>query len=801
MADAESNVADESFAQSETQDEQPSHSTVSATVGIRRQANGTIGSVYSGNKIRHLKKEDGMPLWRKDIQYQFLKLVFEDKTPVFTRWSDGKKNLDFADIYIDAMARSSKTSKILKDKLQSDKQAAINMAMVCLLVNFGRMNTTLNFFPEMRAQLRTYHSIPSLQAHQDPNAYKQLQDAPRLKSILKGASEDVDQPNTLEKIKRHPIPRTNPVHLIFVLAQYAPKVSELHFFPPRDFFDLVMRSTLSSKSRARAFLWLMWWYLESDYSREAALNNPFGPGQDGEGTEGLPIKVPSFESLTEEQANEENVDTPSEIEYGETKRLERKRILEEDEPLPRPPKRPRKGNSDHLPPRPPLDAGPGEGPAYDAYYGTSSMRPPSKRPADPDEGYLTPTQSSRSESKRPKRESSLNRSVGQQRLILKTKMEQTPDASSPAPPGSGHPILNRFVTESTIGQPPSSRRPRPLTQHQLAVEQNRRQRIDYLLAKRKNEAYRILRAKRENEIPFARYGRLLQSLPEGYDTEDEEASWGKGGLIPHHEEEEDFGESAGYFLSVIRKAARRLDRWDYENANGPKRDRKKEREERQKARQNGYAMDALDLSGRASMSARSRARAARNARRKLAEAEAGASGATAGEASKGQTASSSRSKSSRSRPSRGAGGASSGVAGKDDLDVPLQDQDLSPLPPSIRLADEDADLDGEGLDDLDRELLGEGSGDEDDAADRDDRSSRPAEPGYEDSFMGGDADDDAEALSSDDEVDDEEDLDDGDGGVDVDENSSTFDGGNGYAASETSSVAGDTTAVLDDGKV
>ncbi|GIC91154.1 putative INO80 chromatin remodeling complex (Ies1) [Aspergillus udagawae] len=765
MADVESNVADESFAQSETQDEQPSHSTVSATVGIRRQANGTIGSVYSGNKIRHLKKEDGMPLWRKDIQYQFLKLVFEDKTPVFTRWSDGKKNLDFADIYIDAMARSSKTSKILKDKLQSDKQAAINMAM----------------------------------AHQDPNAYKQLQDAPRLKSILKGASEDVDQPNTLEKIKRHPIPRTNPVHLIFVLAQYAPKVSELHFFPPRDFFDLVMRSTLSSKSRARAFLWLMWWYLESDYSREAALNNPFGPGQDGEGAEGLPIKVPSFESLTEEQANEENVDTPSEIEYGETKRLERKRILEEDEPLPRPPKRPRKApfdpsNSDKVVA--------GEGPPYEDYNGTSSMRPPSKRPADQDEGYLTPTQSSRSESKRPKRESSLNRSVGQQRLILKTKMEQTPDASSPAPPGSGHPILNRFVTESTIGQPSSARRPRPLTQHQLAVEQNRRQRIDYLLAKRKNEAYRILRAKRESEVPFARYGRLLQSLPEGYDTEDEEASWGKGGLIPHHEEEEDFGESAGYFLSVVRKAARRLDRWDYENANGPKRDRKKEREERQKARQNGYAMDALDLSGRTSMSARSRARAARNARRKLAEAEAGAAGAAAGgEASKGQTASSSRSKSSRSRPSRAAGGASSGVAGKDDLDVPSQDQELSPLPPSIRLADEDADLDGEGLDDLDRELLGEGSGDEDDAADRDDRSSRPAEPGYEDSFMGGDADDDAEALSSDDEVDDEEDLDDGDGGVDVDENSSTFEGGNGYAASETSSVAGDTTAVLDDGKV
>lgn len=219
----------------------------------------------------------------------------------------------------------------------------------------------------MRAQLRTYHSIPSLQAHQDPNAYKQLQDAPRLKSILKGASEDTDQPNTIEKIKRLPVPRTNPVNLIFVLSQYAPKVSEMHFFPPRDFFDLVMRHTLSSRSRARAFLWLMWWYLESDFSREAALNNPFGPGLDGEGTGGLPIKVPPFESLTEEQADAENVDTPEEIEYGEQKRLERKRkflelhymacpisdrtagILEEDEPLPRVTKRSKKGESGFLP--------------------------------------------------------------------------------------------------------------------------------------------------------------------------------------------------------------------------------------------------------------------------------------------------------------------------------------------------------------------------------------------------------------------------------------------------------------------
>lgn len=120
----------------------PSHTmTVAHT---RRNANGTIGSVYSGNKIRHLKKEDGIPLWRKDIQLRFLECVFEDDTPVFTKAYDGTTGHTFADIYVDAMARSSKTSKILKEKLLADRGAAMHMAKVCLLVNVGRMNTTLN---------------------------------------------------------------------------------------------------------------------------------------------------------------------------------------------------------------------------------------------------------------------------------------------------------------------------------------------------------------------------------------------------------------------------------------------------------------------------------------------------------------------------------------------------------------------------------------------------------------------------------------------------------------------------------
>lgn len=120
----------------------------------RRNANGTVGSVYSGNKIRHLKKEDGIPLWRRDIQFLFLQIVFNDQTAVFTKASDGTKGHTFADIYVDAMARSSKTSKILKEKLLSERTAALNMAMVCLLVNVGRMNTTLNCEHEPSILLR-----------------------------------------------------------------------------------------------------------------------------------------------------------------------------------------------------------------------------------------------------------------------------------------------------------------------------------------------------------------------------------------------------------------------------------------------------------------------------------------------------------------------------------------------------------------------------------------------------------------------------------------------------------------------
>lgn len=412
-------------------------------------------------------------------------------------------------------------------------------------------------------------------------------------------------------------------------------------------------------------------------------------------------------------------------------------ILEEDEPLPRIPKRPKKGKLPesritlflsltfcHL------DYGFDEDSFAGDYSGlgdrgsamSTPLHPSAKRGLDDDEDDLTSGQS-RPRNKQVKRESSLNRAVGQQRLVLKTRMDHTPDAS-PAPPGSNHPVLNRFIPEPSLSQAPG-RRPRPLTQHQIAVEQNRRQRIEYLLAKRRSNAYRVIRGKREREIPFARYGRLLQGLPDGYDTEDEGTSWGKGGLLPNPEEEDDYGECASFFLSVVRKAARRLDRWDYEGANGPKKNRQKEREKRQRAKA------AFEADVRASNN-RSRPRPSRGG---AAKRKSTGPAATAG-AGKKQPGSA-RPKGGRSRP-----------VGASGVNTPSWDPEHGPG---------NEYMEGE-LDDLDRELLGEGSGEDD----------MPRRAGQE------------EGDSSDESADE-------DGDVDGDDNSSTYDGPNGSGRHESSS--------------
>lgn len=536
----------------------------STAVGTRRKANGTVGSVYSGSKIRHIKKADGIPLWRKDIQYAFLDQVIHDETPCFTRLSDGKKDCTFSEIYIDSMARSSKTSRILKDRLGVDKPAAQNMAMICLLVNVGRMNTTLNFFPEMRAQLRTYHPIPALQAHPSQKDYKSLQDAPRLKSILKGASEDEEQPRTIPQLKEKPVPRTNPVNLIFVLSQAAHEVSQMHFLDKIDFFDLAIRPTITSHSRAVAFLWLMWWYLESDFSKDAALENPFGPGhyreeQNPEDPDAIPLLVPEPISITEEEGDAENLDPQEEIDFGAKMTLEREKFNAKAEeeaaaeglgPEHKGIKKLKRGardmgddvdSSD-------IDSRASPGARSPAHIADSSLLQADSIEDDfeaidahPGRGRYKRARGRNTPSRSKQRggegaPSSVRGPVGRSKLGILGDRE-TPDTGrgTPSPPGVNYPILTQypdprqpaFDTNRLSGLGPNaSARSRARTGYQRELEQHKQRRVDWLVNKRRRQALRQQKARRlqSDASWLLRDLYRIGQLPELYDSEDDESA-------------------------------------------------------------------------------------------------------------------------------------------------------------------------------------------------------------------------------------------------------------------------------------
>ncbi|KAF9881045.1 ino80 chromatin remodeling complex [Colletotrichum karsti] len=494
-------------------------------------------------KIRHLKKEDGEPLWRKDIQYDFLRAIFDNDKAVFTNsYEPEKGNQNFADLYIDTMSRSSKTSKVLRDKLLSDRDAAKGMAMVCLLVNIGRMNTTLNFFPEMRAQLRTYHAIPSLQANQDAHAYKQLQDAPRLKSILKGGAEDREEPSSLNKIKSLDAPRTNPVNLLFIICQSAAKVAELHFPPGREFHDLVMKTNFTSESRARAFLWIMWFYLESDFTEEGCEENPFGAGVDY-GVDVANQGVPELEEMTPEEEAQENVDTPSEIAFGEEKQKMRAKILEADQAYLVDSQTKRGSRTSRIMAE--------EGPAI-----LPRIRP-SKHESDLDSTRSTP----------PPR--ALGRGLGGSaaRRGGASLKYQIFEGSSPAGPSHHH------------GESIVARKPRPPTAHQIAVERNRNQRVEYILDRGiRRQHHKARRFRRQDGAIYRAYNRIQHMQDPFEDSEGEDGPQrqlmsggdktvgafrqkGFGGIVPLSTETDDFGEEASSYAAAFRRTSRRLARW------------------------------------------------------------------------------------------------------------------------------------------------------------------------------------------------------------------------------------------------
>jgi hypothetical protein len=99
-----------------------------------------------------LKPPDGAPLLRRVLQWDALETIFTAVEPRFTppSYSDAALPLfptdrtwSFAELYLDCIANSSKANRNLKDKMSESTAFAVNFAKLCLLINVGRINTTL----------------------------------------------------------------------------------------------------------------------------------------------------------------------------------------------------------------------------------------------------------------------------------------------------------------------------------------------------------------------------------------------------------------------------------------------------------------------------------------------------------------------------------------------------------------------------------------------------------------------------------------------------------------------------------
>lgn len=388
--------------------------------------------------------------------------------------------------------------------------------------------------------MRTYHAIPSLQAHQDAHAYKQLQDAPRLKSILKGGAEDREEPGSLNKIKARDVPRTNPVNLLFVICQSAAKIAELHFPPGREFHDLVMKTNYTSISRAKAFLWIMWFYLESDFTEEGCDENPFGPGVDY-GVDVANQGVPELIEMTTEDEAAENVDTEVEIKFGEEKQKMRAKILEADQAYLADNQTKRGSRTSRVMAE--------DGPAI-----LPRIRP-SKHESDMDSVRSTPPPKALARG--------LGGSVRRGGAPLKYQIFE---ASSPAGPAHGS-------AEGIV-----ARKPRPPTAHQIAVERNRNQRVEYILDRGyRKELHKAKKKRQQGSTLYRAFMRIKQidNPFEDSDPEDDPRQQlsnndgnsgpfrqkGLGGIAPLASENDDFGEEANAYTAALRRTSRRLKRW------------------------------------------------------------------------------------------------------------------------------------------------------------------------------------------------------------------------------------------------
>ncbi|CAL9728124.1 ino eighty subunit 1 [Monosporozyma unispora] len=390
LGNVEPSLIADQYQEQEQETENDSYSSANNTAS--NISNGTKHRRFTTKFNRHVKKQDGDYVTRKELQYSFFKELLSDKREVFTNifykeytnmlvpfrdlYDDqghvqimnvtdkefdarrffSHEKLTFSQLYVLCLATSSKSSKILREKLLADHFMAFATCMLALLVNVGRLNTTINFSPEMTSQLRIFHSIPCLQCISPDE--KSLQDTPRLKSILRNLPlgngaidlEKLSQNKETPSDEQRPI--FNVINMIFTLCDSPTFIKELLF--RKDNFcgdlldlhdeqfeinniknhhgyrgDLSIYTFLDStkytiKCRITVVLWVLYILLETNLSEKSISDslNIFGERQsDGE----YRIKL----KLDKDGKDPDNhdVDTEKEIEYGNILRERRKVFL------------------------------------------------------------------------------------------------------------------------------------------------------------------------------------------------------------------------------------------------------------------------------------------------------------------------------------------------------------------------------------------------------------------------------------------------------------------------------------------
>ena len=163
-----------------------------------------------------------------------------------------------------------------------------------------------------------------------------------------------------------------------------------------------------------------------------------------------------------------------------------------------------------------------------------------------------------------------------------------PEQPAPTSNNTGSPHINSFNSRPTQSAPhgfylplngaePSHKRSRPATAHQKAIQSYRQERVNYILDRRLREEHKHARRRRLREGAVARAWKRLKTLPAGYDTDEgitaaiaadapnpAAQTFGFAGLLPLQWEGEggDRGEEASAMAQVVRKASRRLERWE-----------------------------------------------------------------------------------------------------------------------------------------------------------------------------------------------------------------------------------------------